>query len=108
VPVSNDYLEYLLDLLEDWGGVTTRKMFGGAGLYKNGRMFGLVADDVLYLKVNDSNREQYEKAGSRPFKPYPGKHVTMSYWEVPAEIMEDSQLLTLWSERSLAIQLGRG
>ena len=108
MPVSNDYLEYLLDLLEDWGGVTARRMFGGAGLYKSGKMFGLVADDVLYLKVDDSNRYQYERAGSRPFKPYPGKPVTMSYWEVPAEIMEDSQLLTLWSERSLAIQLVRG
>lgn len=55
--VSNDYLEYIVDQLLAWGEVTVRKMFGGAGLYRDGKMFGLVADDVVYLKVDDSNRD---------------------------------------------------
>ena len=49
--VSNDFLEYVLDQFSAWGEVTVRKMFGGAGLYRDGKMFGLVADNVAYLKV---------------------------------------------------------
>ncbi len=49
--VSNEFLIYVLDLVREWGGVSERRMFGGAGLWREGKMFGLVADDVVYLKV---------------------------------------------------------
>ena len=45
--VSDEFLAFVLDLLDAWGGVTARKMFGGAGLYRDGVMFALVADDGL-------------------------------------------------------------
>jgi len=47
MPISDEFLEYVLDLLSAWGGVTARKMFGGAGLYRDEKMFGLIADDVV-------------------------------------------------------------
>ncbi len=54
MPVSDDFLNYVLDQLSAWGSVSVRRMFGGAGLYREGRMFGLIADDVVYLKVDDA------------------------------------------------------
>jgi DNA transformation protein len=102
--VSNDYLEYVVDQLLAWGEVTVRKMFGGAGLYRDGKMFGLVADDVVYLKVDDSNREKFIQAGSGPFKPYADKPTMASYYEVPAEILEKPEELIGWASESLAIQ----
>ena len=107
MPLSDEFLTYVLDQLSPWGDVTARKMFGGAGLYRNGKMFGLVADDVAYLKVDDSNREDFEGAGSSPFKPYPDKPATMSYFEVPPEVLEKPEELIRWAERSLAIQKGK-
>jgi len=68
VPVSDDYLDYVLDLYSTWGGVSVRKMFGGAGLYREGRMFALIADDTVYLKVDDSNRPVYEERGCLPLQ----------------------------------------
>ncbi|MFT5697665.1 MAG: DNA transformation protein [Desulforhopalus sp.] len=59
MPVSNDFLVYILDQLSKWGEVTVKKMFGGAGLYRDGKMFGLVANNVVYLKVDDTNRGQF-------------------------------------------------
>jgi DNA transformation protein len=59
LPVSNDFLVYILDQLSKWGEVTVKKMFGGAGLYRDGKMFGLVANNVVYLKVDDTNRGQF-------------------------------------------------
>ncbi len=104
MPISDEFLEFVLDLLSPWGGVTARKMFGGAGLYRDGKMFGLIADDVVYLKVDDTNRPDFEEAGCGPFKPYPDKPTSMSYYEVPPDVLEEPDALVEWSRRSLAIQ----
>ena len=69
--VSDEFLDYIVDQLSMLGRVTIRRMFGGAGLYCEGRMFAVVADDVAYLKVDDSNRDDFVQAGSAPFNPYP-------------------------------------
>lgn len=61
MPVSDEYLDYILDLFPGGGGVSARKMFVGAGLYRDGKMFGLVADDEACLKVDDANRPQFEQ-----------------------------------------------
>jgi DNA transformation protein len=104
MPLSDEFMAYVLDQLGDWGGVTARKMFGGAGLYRDGRMFGLIADDVVYLKVDDTNRPAFIEAGSGPFKPYPDKPTEMSYYELPPDILESPPEFVEWSQRSLAIQ----
>jgi len=103
--VSDEFLEYIVDQLSMLGNVTVRRMFGGAGLYCNGRMFCVVSDDVPYLKVDDSNREDFVKAGSAPFNPYPDKAKTtvMSYYEIPADVMENPTVLTQWAQRSLDV-----
>ena len=79
--VSDEFAEFVVEQLAGWGDVSVRRMFGGAGLYCEGRMFGLIADDVAYLKVDDSNREDFVKAGSSAFNPFPekAKSVVMSH-----------------------------
>jgi DNA transformation protein len=103
--ISDEFINYVVDQLAGWAEVSVRKMFGGAGLYCDGVMFALVADDAFYLKVDDSNREDFVKAGSSAFNPYPdkGKTVVMSYYEVPADVLEDPDELSKWTQRSLTI-----
>jgi len=98
MPVSGNYLQYVLDLLKVLGPVSAKRMFGGAGLYHQGAFFGLVADDVLYFKVDDTNKADYEVAGSGPFKPF-GTYA-MSYYEVPADVLEDPDELGLWARKA--------
>jgi DNA transformation protein len=102
--VSNDFLEYIRDQLREWGQISVRRMFGGAGLYRDGKMFGLVADDVIYLKVDDTNREKYEAAGSGPLKPFKDQNTVLSFYEVPPDIFESPVELIEWADESLAIQ----
>jgi DNA transformation protein and related proteins len=104
MPVSDEFLEYVLDQLSGWENVSARKMFGGAGLYRDGKMFGLIADDVAYLKVDDSNRQRFVQAGSSPFKPFPDKSTVMSYFEIPPDTLEKPEELIAWAQCSLAIQ----
>lgn len=105
MPVSDEFLEYVLDQLSGWSRVSARRMFGGAGLYCDGLMFGLIADDVAYLKVDDSNREDFEKAGSSAFNPYPekDKSIVMSYYEIPTDVLENPDQLAEWAGKSLTI-----
>ena len=54
--VGESYKEYVVDQLGKVGFVTVKKMFGGAGIYCDGLVFGLLVDDVLYFKADESNK----------------------------------------------------
>ena len=101
----HDYVVY--DLMSHIEGITGRSMFGGYGLYKDGVVFGIIADDELYFKTDEKNLSDYKKAGSKPFCYENGKKkiVTMSYWEVPADVLEDREALEKWAEESCRASL---
>jgi len=95
---SPDYLDHLIDLLDPLGPVTIRRMFGGAGLYHDGVMFALVAEDRLYLKADDGNRDAFEAEGLEPFTyESRGKRAVMSYYEPPVDALEDAEILCRWA-----------
>jgi DNA transformation protein and related proteins len=93
----SDLLDDLIDRLGPLGHVSGRAMFGGHGLYLDGTIVGIVIDELLYLKVDDANREDYLAAGATPFT-YQGRDrlVTTSYWEAPADIFDDDDTLRRW------------
>jgi Regulator of competence-specific genes len=99
--VSESFKEYVVDQLGRLGYVTVKKMFGGAGIYYDGLIFGLLADDVLYFKVDDSNKLDYERAGMQPFKPFDDRPMLMPYYEVPVDIMENREQLAEWAIKAL-------
>lgn len=99
--VSDSYREYVIELLEPLASVSTRKMFGELGVYANGLFVALAADDVLYLKVSDDSRPDYEAAGMGPFRPFEGA-TPMQYYEVPADVLEDQELLGAWLAKAIA------
>lgn len=101
--VSNGFRDFVLDQLSRVRQLRAKAMFGGVGLYSDDTFFGILASDVLYFKVDDTNRTQYEKAGSTPFKPYPDRSMTMPYYDVPAAVVEDVATLTDWARQSVAV-----
>lgn len=105
--VGSGFVDNVLDLLGPWGGVSARRMFGGHGIYRQGLMFALVASDVLYLKVDDRNRPDFQSAGMGPFTyEGKGKAVTMSYYEAPPELFDDGEAMIAWAKRAFAAALG--
>ena len=96
----NDYI--VGDVLRDVPGIVSKAMFGGWSIYKDGVIFGLIADGELYFKVDDSNIENYKQRESHPCV-YEGKNkqVTMSYWTVPEDILENQSELLEWIEKSI-------
>ena len=104
MPVTDEFLIYLNDQLADMEPVTSRRMFGGAGLYCDGLMFAIVVDDVLYFKVDDSNRADYETAGTGPFVFTSDRgQSTMGYYEVPVDVLENKERISLWAHKALDV-----
>src|SRR4051812_18939715 len=93
-----------LELLGPLGRTSSRRMFGGHALYVDGLCMALIISDTLYLKVDDTHRALFERAGCKPFT-YAGKndevHV-MSYYTAPEEAMESPAEMAPWARRGLA------
>jgi DNA transformation protein len=90
--VSAEFLEYVLDQLELLGGVTSRRLFGGAALYQHGLIFGLVSGEAVYFRTDGSNLADYEAAGSERFDPMPDRPAKFGYFSVPPDILEQPGL----------------
>ncbi|HEY7609534.1 MAG TPA: TfoX/Sxy family protein [Alphaproteobacteria bacterium] len=104
MPVSREFLDHIADQLKGFGPMAVRRMFGGAGLFRGALMFGLVADDVLYLKVGEANRGAYREAGAKPFT-YMRRGAAASlasYYEVPANVLDDPDTLAEWARGAWA------
>lgn len=96
------FKQFVLDQLGDLGDVTARSMFGGVGLYHRGVFFGIIARDVLYLKVDDSTRRDYVRARMKPFKPFPDRPSMKKYYAVPIDVLESPPELALWARKAVA------
>ena len=92
----------MLEQLAPLGELSSRKMFGGVGLYANGLFFALIDDDTLYLKGDESLKAVFEAAGSHAFDPF-GEGKPMAYWTAPVDALDDGDLLVEWARRSLEV-----
>lgn len=101
--VSEEYKEYILDQLSMVDLVHMKNMFGGIGIFCDGKMFGMIdGGGTFRLKADNSNRPDFEAAGMEAFE-HKGKKNAMPYWEVPANVVEDKKLLKEWAEKAIAI-----
>jgi DNA transformation protein len=92
----------VVDQLSGVDNLLSRPMFGGIGLYAGTVFFGIIFRDILYLKVDDLTRADYERAGMKPFRPYAPRTTTMQYYEVPAGVLENGEDLTAWARKAIA------
>jgi DNA transformation protein and related proteins len=101
--VTPEFRAFVLDQLAGVPQLRSKAMFGGVGLYSAERFFAIVAADELFFKVDDANRGAYEAAGSEPFRPLadPDRPVSMSYYRVPIEVLEDPAELADWARAAI-------
>jgi DNA transformation protein and related proteins len=87
----------IVERLSTFGDISSRHMFGGYGIYKDGIIIGLVADGELYFKSTPTTQTFYESFGSTPFM-YEGQKrpIQMSYWYVPETVLNDYETLEKW------------
>lgn len=99
--MSTEFTAHLHEVFAQFGTTQIRRMFGGFGIYHQGLMFGLIANDTLYLKVDAISSPVFEQLGLRPFEfDRHGKIIKMSYYQAPVEIFDDYEQATIWAKRA--------
>lgn len=97
----SEFTDYLHEVFETFGPITTRRMFGGYGVYHDGLMFGLVANDTLYLKADAESVGEFEVLDLEPFMyEKQGKQMAMSYYLAPEDIFDDPDAAVVWGRRA--------
>ena len=94
---DDTFRDYVLEQLG--GGVDCRAMFGGHGLYRDGAFFGILFKGRFYLKTSPRTRKDFVDRGMERFRPN-ARQTLKSYYEVPADVLEDRDLLRRWAERA--------
>lgn len=97
---SSSFKDFVLDQLRLPGDLEYRSMFGGYGLYSGGKFFGIVFNERLYFKTDAATRAVYEQRGMKPFRPSLRQKLK-SYYEVPADVIEDAPTLTDWAKEAI-------
>jgi DNA transformation protein len=100
--------EFVMELFAQMGPVTIRRMFGGAGVFRDGLMFALIVDDVIYLKADAPLRADLEAEGCVPFvwvRPSDGKQVDLGYVSLPTGAMDEPDLASEWGQKAFAVAL---
>ena len=102
MPVSDGFKQFVVDLLVDFGPVTVRNMFGGAGVYADGVMFDILANDTLYLNADKTSARVFADEGMQPFtyRAEGREPIAMSYWEVPPRLLEEPRELASWAREA--------
>lgn len=101
---SDGFIEFLRDQLAPLGPIAPRRMFGATGLFCEGVMFGVIAEDALYLRIDDLNRAAFKEAESFPPLSYEkqGRTIDLSFWRVPHRLFDEPDELIDWARAGLA------
>ena len=101
---SDGFAEFLREQLAPLGRVSMRRMFGKTGVFCDGVMFGMVTDNMLYLRVDDHNRAVFKEAESAPPLNYEkaGRTIDLSFWRAPERLLDEPDELVTWAQAALA------
>ena len=100
--VSEDFKNYVEEQLSVFEPVLIKKMFGGYGIFKEGLMFAMISPgDIFRMRADDFNVKDYIDAGMSQFPSHGGKK-GMPYWDVPVDVLEDSDKLKSWASKAYA------
>jgi DNA transformation protein len=97
--------EHIRELFSGFGAVEVRRLFGGAGLFADGVMFGLVSGGEIYLKADAENIAAFEREGCGPFEygTRYGRRAIKSYWRLPERLYDDAEELAQWARQALVV-----
>ena len=75
-----EFVKYIADQLSDAGTITYRKMFGEYGMYLDGKIFALICDNQLFIKITEAGKSIAPELQTAP--PYEGSKEYFLFEEV--------------------------
>jgi len=102
--VEDSFKAFVLDQLSALPDLRAKAMFGAHGLYSDGKFFGIIDEGRIFFKTDARTESDYTSRGMGPFTyEMKGKVMTMSYHEVPPDVLEQPQELTIWARRAIKL-----
>ncbi len=95
--------EFAVELFEGMGAVKVRKMFGGAGLYLNDVMFGLIDEETIYLKTDKALAAALMAEGSAPWIYAKNPSAKHTYYRLPLDAMDNPDEAATWGKRAYLV-----
>ena len=101
---DESFKEFVLDQLRALPEVRARAMFGAHGLYQGDAFFAILDQGRLFFKTDAASQAAYRERGMGPFTyESRGRVVTMSYHEVPPDVLENAPELVAWAQRAIRV-----
>ena len=103
--LNGEFKNFVLDQLQGIGEFETKRMFGGLALLHQGSAFAKIKHEKVWLKVDDTNRDDFKKYEMQQYT-Y-GKEIsrTLNFYETPIEIIEDRDKLKDWVKKSIEVAM---
>jgi DNA transformation protein len=100
--ISQEYLNHVSEMLSEFGPVEAKRMFGGAGIFRNNLMFILIVDETIYFKVDDNNAADFETEGLEPFSydTKSGARTIHGPRLAPERCLEDPDEMAIWAQKA--------
>lgn len=100
--VSESYLNFIEDQLQGINDLSFKKMFGGIGVFQNGKMFGLInSKDVFHLKADDELANEFIEMGSEKMGSKGKSKSGMPYYSINEKLLENKDLLLSYVQKSI-------
>jgi len=101
---DESFKDFVLDQLGALPEVRARAMFGAHGLYQGEHFFGILDEGRLFFKTDARSQADYVARGMEPFTyESKGRVLTMSYHEVPPDVLENAPELVAWAQRAIRV-----
>ena len=101
---DDSFNEFVLDQLSALPEVRAKAMFGAHGVYSGEHFFGILDEGRLFFKTDAGSEKDYTARGMGPFTyESRGKVMTMSYHEVPPDVLEQPLELVEWARRAIRV-----
>jgi DNA transformation protein len=103
---EKEFALYVVEIMQSIGPVQYKRMFGGYGLFLKGLMFGLIADNTLYLKADKDTEHLFKNKGLEAFTyQKKDKAVSLSYFQAPEETLEEYDAMNEWANQAYSTAL---
>jgi DNA transformation protein len=101
---SETFADFLREQLAPLGRISLRRMFGKTGVFCDGVMLGMVAENTLYFRVDDQNRATFREAEAFPPLNYAkkGQTIDLAFWRAPERLFDEPDELLAWAPAALA------
>lgn len=106
MPLSAGFPDYVQELIAGFGKVEVKRMFGGAALQRNGVGFGILDDDVFFIKADKAFGAELKAQGCKPWSysiAKDGSVRDIAYWSLPDTAADDGDEAVRLVRRSFEV-----